>query len=588
MSEILLPLYGGRPSLAPVAAAIRYDDGFYEEEQEDAEVYRWMSQSGLISFTPQDDERFLELAVFCEIGDLSQTLEASSGRYEETFELVHGWAPLSFKVPPGADHIDLATNKLFPGAYYPTDRRRLAVRVRRPLLHTDPERHRHIRRQGSNAVVNTQEMLEGKTVLSSTPPNLGLDLHGACNVKPPCVYCEWDESKKKEGDHVDVPFTVQTLEEYGDFFGNAAKLFNCAIGEPFMMRNLDELLDAFGDQGKALEMSTNGQLLTERNVEKLLGRNIELYISLDAATPETYSRLRNNTFEKILNNIRRLVRARGRDGSLPKIFLVFMPLRANIHELDAFVELCANLGVDKLILRPLNTMMGPDLDWERGGYHFLYSRELLPLDELARIGGRAAEQCRRLGVELSNQLDFGGSLESDFAEEFSRGREDVADSAPAIESTPPEPTSRPQEAWPEEDAGDGGALPSLGMEKWPPCTEPWRNFYLLRRGVLPCSYGHTPIAAMGEHGEAWNSPLMQEIRSHLARGSFHRYCLKSSTCPIVQKSSHLHRIPVPQRMLLWSWRCWDALNSLTGGVPRRLVHRIRRDPALPNRISPES
>ena len=57
--------------------------------------------------------------------------------------------------------------------------------------------------------------VEGRTALDSTPPSLGIDLHGICNVKPPCVYCEWDHAKNLEGDHVDTPFTRDTLHEWG-------------------------------------------------------------------------------------------------------------------------------------------------------------------------------------------------------------------------------------------------------------------------------------------------------------------------------------------------------------------------------------
>ena len=101
-------------------------------------------------------------------------------------------------------------------------------------------------------------------------------------------------------------------------------------------------------------MTTNGQILTDRNIQKLVGRPILLYISLDAATPLTYSRLRNDTFEKIIGNLRRLIAAKGGRGGFPHVHLVFMPMRCNVHELDAFVQLCAELGVDRLVLRPLN------------------------------------------------------------------------------------------------------------------------------------------------------------------------------------------------------------------------------------------
>src|SRR5690606_15587606 len=159
------------------------------------------------------------------------------------------------------------------------------------------------------------------------------------------------------------------LREWGPFFDNSTNLVNCSIGEPFMMKNLDGLLDAFGDAGKTLEMTTNGQILTDRNIQKLVGRNIDLYISLDAGTPGTYAKLRNQRFDAILANLRRLVAAKGGRLGLPRVHLVFMPMRVNVAELEAFVRICADLQVDRLVLRPLNSSETSTLDWDRGGYH---------------------------------------------------------------------------------------------------------------------------------------------------------------------------------------------------------------------------
>ena len=53
-------------------------------------------------------------------------------------------------------------------------------------------------------------------------------------------------------------------------------------------------------------------------------------------------------------------------------------MRANVHEVDDFVTLCAELQVDRLVLRPLNATEAADLVWDRAGYHFDYRAELLP------------------------------------------------------------------------------------------------------------------------------------------------------------------------------------------------------------------
>jgi hypothetical protein len=403
-------------------------------------------------------------------------------------------------------------------------------------------------------VLNRRELLAGSTALSSQPPKLGIDMAGTCNVKPPCVYCAWDFNKELEGDNAALPFTTGTLERYGPFFEDAQELVNCSIGEPFMMKNMDELLDAFGSRGKVLELTTNGQILTDANIARLLGRNVHLYISLDAATAETYAKLRNPTFERLLDNVRRLVAAKGGRGQLPLVYLVFMPMRANAHEVDAFVELAHDLGADRLVLRPLNESEGVDLVWDRSGYHYDYRQELLPFEERVRISGRVAELCRQRGLELSDQMDFGGDLRAQFAEAFEQGRREAAP-APAVASAEPAVAPAPQPPAAATPAPSSTApLPPLGEERLPACTEPWTSLYVLRRGTMPCCYGGRAIAPMEDFQGAWNGTLMQAIRRDLLRGRFHRYCLDSSDCPIVRKALEARSLSRLQRATHWARR----------------------------------
>ena len=350
------------PYFIQTTRPVTFGTGFHDEEGVGLDAFTWMAETGTIDFEPDPSPRYLEFEVFCEFYDLSQTLTATIAGAVHDLELVRGWNRISLPVEAHSERVDLAANKIYPREYYPDDARTLSVRFRMPRLHQDAERHRHVAHQHGNTVLNRREMLEGKHFLTSTAPALGIDMYGVCNVKPACVYCEWDFSKAQEGDYVDAPFDAKLLEEWGDFFDNSKDLINCSIGEPFMMKNFDELMDIFGDRGKFLEITTNGQILTDKNIDKLLGRNIDLYISLDAGTAETYAKLRNDRFDDILVNLRRLVQAKGGSGQLPRINLVFMPMHVNVHELEDFVKLCADLDVDRMILRPLNYSEITNLD----------------------------------------------------------------------------------------------------------------------------------------------------------------------------------------------------------------------------------
>ncbi len=577
------------PLHVTTAIPVSFDEGFYPEEQQGVERFHWMGERGLLRFVPDPAVRFLELWVLSEFYDLSQRLLVRAADRVEDCALPRGWSQLSLQVPAGAAHIELHVNKLFPREHYPGDPRTLGIRVRAPRLHRDPERHAVIRAQQQNSVRNAQEILDGRTRLESTPPNLGIDLHGACNVKPPCVYCEWDFNKNLEGDNINVPFTRDTLREWGPFFDNSVQLVNCSIGEPFMMKNLDELLDIFADTGKVLEMATNGQILTDRNIQKLLGRPIDLYISLDAATSLTYSRLRNDTFDRILGNLRRLIAAKGGKGRLPSVHLVFMPMKCNLHELEGFVRLCADLQADRMVLRPLNYSDITSLDRERAGYRYIYKDELLPFDTLARASGRAARLCAEVDLEFADQMDFDASMPELFDEELARRASDAFDlsaTQPAESATIALEHAQPIDA-------PAASLPSLGAERRPACLEPWTSLYIMRRGILPCCYGWKAIAGMNEYREAWNSPLVQEIRSELLKGRFHDYCLHSVACPVVRKAEHAATLPLRQRLLVRARHMWGRLNRDTNNAPRRYVYfplswfgvRLRRAATDPSYIA---
>ena len=545
------PPPGASTPLERTAADARYASGFYAAERDDFEHFRWMGLRGRVEFEPRAEPGFAEIRAWSGFLDLRQHLTVEAAGRAETFELPHGWWTVSVPVPAGFGSMTLRADRQLPRSARPGDDRQLAVRVAAPRTHRDAARHRTAAGQLRNAVLNAREVVEGRAELASTPTDLGIDMYGVCNVKPPCVYCGWDDAKALEKDNVEAPFNLDTLGDYGPFFDNAGSLVNCSIGEPFMMKDFDALLDAFEDGNKQVAITTNGQILTDRNIGRLLGRRIELYVSLDAATAGTYARLRNDTFDRILGNLRRLIAAKGGRGGLPRIVLVFIPMKVNMHELEQFVDLCAELDADRFVLRPLEEIVS-ELDWTRAGHRFVYSEQRLDFETLVRLSARAAALCRRRGVPFSNQLDFGGGMERLFRQAFEEALQEESGSSRTItvhsaaqspRGGPPEPERSPEpEPSPplamEAETAASDDDETLGEGRTPACLEPWKSLYVLRRGVFPCCYGSRPLATMGEYRDTWNAPLLQDIRRHLARGEFHTYCLSSYSCPIVRKNTH--------------------------------------------------
>ena len=160
------------------AADARCAAGFYALENDDVERFRWMGQRGRIEFAPRAAAGFAEFRVWSGFFDLRQRLTVEAGGAPETFELPHGWWTVSVPMPAGCGAMTLRADRQLPRSARPGDDRQLAVRVAAPRTHRDAARHRTVAGQLHNAVLNTREGLEGRAELASTPPSLGIDLHG--------------------------------------------------------------------------------------------------------------------------------------------------------------------------------------------------------------------------------------------------------------------------------------------------------------------------------------------------------------------------------------------------------------------------
>jgi MoaA/NifB/PqqE/SkfB family radical SAM enzyme len=349
-------------------------------------------------------------------------------------------------------------------------------------------------RVAENYVLNETEWKTGKTVLTSTPPSLRIDLETRCNIKPPCVYCAFDYVKGKE-ELSSHSFQPKTLIEMGSFFRNAEVVLDCSIGEPLMSSRFESLailLDAFG---KRFDFTTNGQLLTGKLQELIMGKNVVLCVSLEAATAEHYSLYRNDKFDVVINNLSTLCLRKREHHNLPMVIVAHLAMRSNVGKFEEFANLMCDVGVDAINIRGINLAGGLHLeDIVRNGRRFAYRDEVLSVSELGNFVQKARAYTEKKGMKFYTELDLG---------EFRAYPSDV-----------------------------------------PICDEPWKKLYFFKRGITPCCFGARPLFNPDDKGDmpleefmwkVWNSAAFQEIRSHLARGELAPYCLEHRSCTIVQK-----------------------------------------------------
>ena len=388
-------------------------EGWHGWEFQDPIPFQWMKREARITVPERvvGQRRFCVVPAYSDYRNLAQVLTiTANGRVLVEQPLAHTWNYYSFALPvasSGSLEMSFALNKVIPAAHHPDDPRELGARLGPLTFHDDEQRHERARFFLENAILNAREMQSGATVLTSFPPSLGIDLYGKCNIKPPCVYCLWDFTKGFEGEDVNTVVDDRTLDGYGRFFDAARVVVNCSFGEPLLHPRLEEILDLLGRHNKVAEISTNGQVFTPAVVRTLAGRSVLLYVSLDAASAEVYGRLRNDRWHEVVSGLTFLREARRRANRLPKVYMVFMPMRANLHELEAYFRLCRMVEADALMLRPLNFVENAAIQQDRGGYHFDYSQEWLGQDEIRAVSLQCEEYGQRYEVTVHNQFEFG-------------------------------------------------------------------------------------------------------------------------------------------------------------------------------------
>jgi MoaA/NifB/PqqE/SkfB family radical SAM enzyme len=282
----------------------------------------------------------------------------------------------------------------------------------------------------------------------------------------------------------------------GRFMSLPLEVNDCSYGEPPLEKEFARTVDLATEARRVFRFSSNGQTLSAKVRSQMLGRTVSIYVSVDSASSRGYNRYRDHRFDQIIGNLRALCSEKILHGNLPKVFVSFIVMRSNLGEIDDFVELMQNIGVDSVMFRSLfveDHLMERKIN--HYGYAFDYDAELLARDELALVGTRCAALGRKHKVPVVVEW-----------EDFKKNSE-----------------------------GKGGDSPI--------CSEPWRTAYLLNRGLTPCCYGREPIVEWADISSdnleeglmyAINSDPMRELRRDLASGRLGSYCMKTKGCPIVK------------------------------------------------------
>lgn len=121
-------------------------------------------------------------------------------------------------------------------------------------------------------------------------------------------------------------------------------------GEVLAMKDAKEMYLWFTKQmNKKVNLITNGVLINDEWAEYLVHGSEKVRISLNAASKKTHELInKGSNFEKVINNIRKLISLKQQYNLDVKIQYKFTIVPENIYEIADAIEVAENLGCDKI------------------------------------------------------------------------------------------------------------------------------------------------------------------------------------------------------------------------------------------------
>jgi|YNPNPStandDraft_1061719.scaffolds.fasta_scaffold24187_2 MoaA/NifB/PqqE/SkfB family radical SAM enzyme len=115
-------------------------------------------------------------------------------------------------------------------------------------------------------------------------------------------------------------------------------------GEPTLFHDFDRSFKLLMEYGAEQAVSTNATIVSPRLKEGLAKRKITLVCSVDAATPETYRRIKKrDCFDRVWRNLAEYVATGGR------VDAKMIVMRENHHEVVPFLEKAQSVGIRTIV-----------------------------------------------------------------------------------------------------------------------------------------------------------------------------------------------------------------------------------------------
>ena len=205
--------------------------------------------------------------------------------------------------------------------------------------------------EGCSCITLTLDKVNSNYDTPECPEIIINSIDNTCNLC--CKSCRNKPYILDKKAHEKLNIIANKLNDSG-YLNNTSTLIVAGHGEVLYSPYYRQLLES-GLQRESIRILSNGTLFNETNWNWLKDKYkiIDVEISVDAATEETYKKLRGGNFTKLMDNLRMLGNLR-HEGKIRKLIFNFVIQRDNFREMPAFVRLAKKLNVDSINFQHMN------------------------------------------------------------------------------------------------------------------------------------------------------------------------------------------------------------------------------------------
>lgn len=218
-----------------------------------------------------------------------------------------------------------------------------------------------------------------------------------CNLR--CIMCPWTQLSKKAQETQCGLMDMMTYSRISTYMPEVHTVDLCGGGEPLLNPHIFEMVRIAKAKGCKVGFSSNGTLWTKEATEELVRSGLDFVaFSMDGATSGIYQAIRKGAnFNKVIENIAYLKDLKEKLGrEKPRVSLVYVMMKENIHELAQFIDLAYHLGGREVIAKNLDVVLKAQDDHRR-----LFSCDGVPVgEEVKRCIQEARKRAQKKGISL--------------------------------------------------------------------------------------------------------------------------------------------------------------------------------------------